>query len=365
MSRELPTRLGELVAAIGPLDAAAMTETAARLDQLTKPPGSLGRLEDLAILVAGITGNPAADLDRRAVVVFAADHGVAGRGVSAYPSDVTAQMVANFLRGGAAINVLAGMAGAEVIVVDVGVASPIPSVGGVAGGGARFVSAAVRRGTRDLSVEPALTLDETAAAIDVGADLAVELRGQGVTIVGTGEMGIGNTTAASAIVAALTGRPVRDVTGRGTGADDATYERKVGLIEDALARHRPDPANPIGVLASVGGLEIAALVGFILGAAAGAVPVVLDGFVTAAAALVAARLSPTLPPRLIASHRSTEPGHGVVLEELHLEPLLDLRMRLGEGSGAALALQLVTAACRIRDRMATFDSASIAIPRAG
>lgn len=362
MSGGLPGRLGEIIDAIGPLDEEAMAQAAARLDRLTKPPGSLGRLEDLAIQVAGITGDPAPALDQRVIVVFAADHGIAVRGVSAYPSEVTAQMVANFLAGGAAINALAELAEASVIVVDVGVASPTPDVVVGTSRSTRFVSAVVRRGLRDFATEAALTVDETAAAMAVGADLAADLSRAGVTVVGTGEMGIGNTTAASAIVAALTGRPVRTVTGRGTGADGPTFERKVRLIEDALTMHRPDPADPIGVLTSVGGLEIAALVGFILGAAAGRMPLVLDGFITGAAALVAARLSPALPARLIAGHRSPEPGHRVVLDELGLAPLLDLGMRLGEGSGAALGLLLIAAACHVRDRMATFDSAGIAGP---
>ena len=351
------------LARIGPLDARAAAAAASHLDRLTKPPGSLGRLEELLIQLAGITGVAAPRLEQRAIVVFAADHGVAARGVSAYPSEVTAQMVANFLAGGAAINALAGRADAVVIVVDVGVASPISEPATtVRARRTRLVSSPIRRGTRDLSVGPALTREETIAAIDIGFDIADEVRGEGTTIVGLGGMGIGNTTAASAIVAALTGPPVRSVTGRGTGADEDTYERKVRLIERALGRDALEPADPIGILASVGGLEIAALTGFILGASAARLPVILDGFITGAAALVAARLCPDLPPRLIAGHRSPEPGHAVILDELGLRPLLDLGMRLGEGSGAALALLLVDAACRVREEMATFAAAGVAGP---
>jgi nicotinate-nucleotide--dimethylbenzimidazole phosphoribosyltransferase len=352
--------LEPLLERIGPLDEEVANRAARRLDALTKPPGSLGRLEELAVTLAGITGIAAPTFVRRAVVVFAGDHGVTAQGVSAYPSEVTAAMVANFLAGGAAINVLAEQMDAEVIVVDVGVRSAIPQPPrSKAGIRARLIRARVRNGTRDLSIGPALTRQESLAAIDVGIRLADELRRSGVAIVAVGEMGIGNTTAASAIVAALTGSVARSVTGRGTGVDSATFARKVGAIERGVRRIGGSPADPLVVLDEVGGLEVAALAGFILGAAAARIPVVLDGFITTAAALVAARLCPALPARLIAAHRSAEPGHTVALAALGLDPLLDLGMRLGEGSGATLALALIDAACALRDGMATFDSAAV------
>ena len=351
--------LDEIVAGIAPLDAGAMTEAARRLDRLTKPPGSLGRLETLAIEVAGIRGELVTSIDRPAIAVFAGDHGVTAQGVSPYPSEVTRQMVANFASGGAAINVLSRAAGADLVVVDVGVGGDPIAPASATVDGPRLVDARVRPGTRDLATEPAMTADETRAAVAVGASIADELIDGGCDLVGVGEMGIGNTTAASALVAALTGRPASDVTGRGTGLDDAGVRHKAAVIDAALARHRPDPGRPLEVLATLGGLEIAALAGAILAAASAHVPVVLDGFITGAAALVAARVAPDLPPRLIASHRSAEPGHAVVLGELGLDPILDLGLRLGEGSGAALAIPVIRAAIRLLGEMATFESAGV------
>ena len=343
---------------IGPRDATAMAAAAAGLDRLTKPPGSLGRLEELVIQLAGITGRTDASVAHKAIVVAAADHGVTAQGVSAYPSEVTAQMVANFVSGGAAINVLAGAVGASVTVVDVGVAGAIPSVvPGEAGG--RLVSARVRAGTADMTRGPAMSVDEALRAIAIGLALAERGEVADADIIGLGEMGIGNTTAASAISAVMTGATPDAVTGRGTGVDDAGRTRKVAAVERAIETNHPDAADPIGVLAAVGGLEIALLVGVIAGAAATCRPVVLDGFITGAAALIAVALAPAIGPRLIASHRSAEPGHAVILQQLGLRPLLELDLRLGEGSGAALALGLVDAAVRIRDGMATFESASV------
>lgn len=354
------------VRAIGPLDDAAMTVAAAHLDRLTKPPGSLGRLEELVIALAGITGRWDAPVERRAIVVAAADHGVARQGVSAYPSEVTPQMVANFVAGGAAINVLAATIGATVTIIDVGVAGEIPTLPVSATRPGRLVRARVRNGTADMTKGPAMTRDEAERAIEVGLDQVARLVSDGVQLLGVGEMGIGNTTAASAIVAALTGKAPADVTGRGTGIDDAGRARKIAAIERALVLHQPDPADPVGVLSAVGGLEIAALTGLILGAAAARLPIVLDGFITGAAALVAASLAaglaPDLAPRLLAGHRSVEPGHAVVLDRLGLRPLLELDLRLGEGTGAALAMGLVVAAARVRDEMATFESAAVAGP---
>ena len=355
------------IEALGPLDALAMAAAHARLDGLTKPPGSLGRLEGLAITLAGITGRADAPVARRAVIVAAGDHGVAARGVSAYPSEVTAQMVANFVAGGAAISVLAERIGATVIVVDVGVASPIPSVpagiaAAAAGRGARLISARVRQGTADMTTGPAMTRHEAIEAIGVGLAIAAAQAAEGVEVIAVGEMGIGNTTAASGIVAVLGGLPLELVVGRGTGIDDAGLLRKTEALRTALRVNAPDPADPLGVLAAIGGLEIGCLVGVILGAVAARIPVVLDGFITGAAALVANGLAPSLGPRLVAAHRSVEPGHGVVLDRLGLVPLLDLDLRLGEGTGATLAIELLAAAVAIRDGMATFTGAGVAGP---
>ena len=358
--------LDDVPARIAPLDAVATAAVAARLDRLTKPPGSLGRLETLAQQLGGITGLDRPRVDHPAIVVFAADHGVTAQGVSAYPSDVTAQMVANFVGGGAAINVLGRLAGADVVVVDVGVAGPIPGVDTLATssrGGARLVQAGVADGTHDMTSEPAMTREETTAAIEVGRAVASELIAGGADLLAVGEMGIGNTTAASALVAVMTGRPPADVTGRGTGLDDPAVHHKVVVIERALERQQPDPTDPIGVLAAVGGLEIAALVGAILASAEACVPVLLDGFITGAAALIAAAIAPAVPARLIASHTSAEPGHRIVLERLGIRSLLDLDLRLGEGSGAALAIPLVRAAASILADMATFDDAGVSGPQ--
>jgi nicotinate-nucleotide--dimethylbenzimidazole phosphoribosyltransferase len=351
--------LGALTARIGSLDAEAMAVVARRLDRLTKPPGSLGRLETLALELAGIRGEPVTSIDRPAIAIFAGDHGIVRQGVSPYPPEVTGQMVANFAAGGAAINVLSRVAGAELVVVDVGVGGE-PVSGTASSVALHVIHARVASGTRDFSAEPAMTAAETLAAIEVGRRVAATLVARGCDLLGVGDMGIGNTTSSSAIVAVLLDRPARDVTGRGTGLDDEGVRRKAAVIEAALALHRPDRARPLDVLAAVGGLEIAAIAGAVLEAAGRGVPVVLDGFITGAAALVAARLAPDLPPRLIASHRSAEPGHRIVLDALGLEPVLDLGLRLGEGSGAALAMPVVSAAARILGEMATFEDAGVA-----
>lgn len=352
--------LADAVAAIEPLDPVAMATASARLDQLTKPPGSLGRLEAVAIQLAGIRGIATPVVDRRAIVVAAADHGVTRQGVSAYPAEVTAQMVANFLAGGAAIDVLAAGLGARLTVLDIGVASPIPDV--PASGAATYLDRRLRPGTDDLSIGPAMTRDDAWRSIGVGLAVAADLAADGVELLGVGEMGIGNTTAASAVVAAMTGRTAADVTGRGTGLADDALARKVAVVDVALARHRPDPADPVGALATVGGLEIGALTGLLIGAGAARIPVVLDGFITGSAAMLAAGLAPGLAARLLAGHRSVEPGHAVVLDALGLVPLLDLDLRLGEGTGAALAMGLVVATTRLRDGMATFASADVSGP---
>ena len=322
------------------------------LDAKTKPRGSLGRLEELAVCVAAVCGTPRPPKLEAAIVVVAADHGVAQRGVSAYPQEVTAQMVRNFVAGGAAVSVLAREVHARLLVVDAGVVEPCrhPEVRSL-----RFGA-----GTDDIAAGPAMARHVAAAAIDAGADLAAELVAAGAGIVAVGEMGIGNSTAASAICAALLPASPALVCGRGTGLDDAGLERKVATVEQALAVNAVDAADGLGVLAALGGFELAVLTGVILGCAAARVPVLLDGFITGAAALVAARLAPGAAGAMIASHLSPEPGHRLTLEALRLEPLLDLGLRLGEGSGAALALPLVRGAVALLDEMATFAAAGVA-----
>ena len=287
-------------------------------------------------------------------MVAAGDHGVATRGVSAYPQEVTAQMVKNFAAGGAAVNVLARHAGARVLVVDAGVAGETPAADGL-------LRLRLGPGTADIAAGPAMPRALAERAIAEGiALLQRERAGGGVDIVGCGEMGIGNSTAAAAIVSAVTGHPPRTVTGRGTGIDDQRFELKVAAVERALTVNAPDPADGVGLLAAVGGFEIGVLAGVYLAAAAARVPPVVDGLISGAAALVAEAVAPSVGPYLLASHRSVEPGHAATLEQLRLEPLLDLGMRLGEGTGAALAITLCVAACRLLDEMATFDDAGVA-----
>ncbi len=343
--------LEQTIRLIVPVDEAAARATQTALDAKTKPRRSLGRLEDLACQVAAIRRTPRPALDGKAIVVMAADHGVAEEGVSAYPQEVTAQMLLNFAHGGAAINVLARQTGARVVVVDMGVKHAVDAPG--------IAAHRIGPGTRNFAREPAMSRAQAEAAILTGARIAEELARGGAGLIGSGEMGIANTTAASALTAALTARAPADVVGRGTGIDAATLAHKAEVIARALALHRPDRADPLDVLAKLGGFEIAGLCGLTLGAAAARVPLVVDGFISGAAALVAARLCPAASGYLIASHRSAEPGHAAVLEALSTRPLLDLGLRLGEGTGAALAMGLVDAALLILHEMATFDSAAV------
>ena len=341
------------VAAIRPADGTAMAAARDLHGRLTKPAGSLGALEELSIRLAGLAGAcPPPMPEPATVAVFAGDHGVHAQGVSPWPQEVTAQMVANFVAGGAVVNAFARQAGADVMVVDVGVAIPLH-------GGANLLDANVRRGTRDMTVEPALTRDEARAAVETGIRIAHELVDAGAKCLLTGDMGIANTTPAAALIAAFTGTEAGAVTGRGTGIDDEMHAHKVVVVASALARHRPDPADPLGVLATVGGLEHAALAGFILGAAELRVPVIIDGVIAASAALAAAAFAPDAVAAMVAGHRSAEPGASVALAHLGLEPLLDLGMRLGEGSGAVLALPVVFAAVRVLHEVATFDAAGV------
>ncbi len=335
------------IARIEPLDVAALAAARARQDTLTKPLGALGRLEQLAIQIAGITGTPRPRLQQPAVIVIAADHGVAAQGVSAYPASVTPQMVLNFLSGGAAINVLARHVGAQVIVADLGIATELPPH-------PELRSRRIAPGTADFSVTSAMSRAQAQLAVEHGIELAAEAITAGADLLATGDMGIGNTTASSAIVAAITGESVAAVTGRGTGIDDEGLRRKVVVIERALALHRPNPADGLDVLAKVGGFEIGGLAGVMLGAAARRTPIVIDGFISGAAALIAVTLAPAVQPYLIAGHRSVERGHQAVFTRLDLEPLVDLGLRLGEGTGAVLGQSLCLAACKILDEMATF-----------
>jgi nicotinate-nucleotide--dimethylbenzimidazole phosphoribosyltransferase len=330
----------------------AALQAQARMDSKTKPRGSLGRLEELACRLASIYGTPDPTLPAKAVVVMAADHGSAEEGVSAYPQKVTAQMVRNFARGGAAINVLTHQQQARVIVVDMGTRSPPEELAQV-----RYCR--LGSGTANFTRGPAMSRETALQAVEFGIALAAELHEAGVGLLAVGEMGIANTTAASAITASLLGRPAEEVTGRGTGIDDARLCRKVWVVGRALAINRPDPADPLDVLAKVGGFEVAGLAGVILGAAARKVPVILDGFITGAAALAAAGLCPVCREYLIASHLSVEPGHAFILKHLGLRPLLDLGMRLGEGTGAVLAMNLVEASLRLLREMATFETAGV------
>lgn len=321
------------------------------LDNKTKPRRSLGRLEDIACQIAAIRGTTAPGPARKAIVVMAGDHGVAAESVSAYPQAVTRQMLLNFASGGAAINVLARNAGARLVVVDMGVVEPIDAPG------VRAVRIAA--GTRNFVHGPAMTRDEAIAAIEAGIAIAEELVADGINLIGLGEMGIANTTSASALAAVLTGAPLDNVTGRGTGLDDAGIARKRTVIRRAIDANRPDPDDALDVLAKLGGLEIAGLVGVTLGGAAAGVPIIVDGFICGAAALVARRLSPAAGGALLCSHRSVEIGHRSVLAALDRQPLFDLDLRLGEGTGAALAMSLVDAALAILHDMATFAAAGV------
>lgn len=341
---------------LGAPDPSVGEATQRLLDVKTKPRRSLGRLEELACRFAAIRGTARPELPVKAIVVMAADHGVAAEGVSAYPQEVTAQMLANFARGGAAINVLARQAEARVVVVDLGVAHPLPD--GVEGAEA-IVGRRIGAGTQSLLAGPAMRRDQALAALDAGIGIANQLAAEGVSALGLGEMGIGNSTAASALVASLTGASPEAVTGPGTGVDAAGLARKRAVVEQALAFHRVDPEDALEVLTRLGGFEIAGLAGAVIGAAAHRMAVLVDGFICGAAALVAARLEPRVRPFLIAAHRSTEPGHARVLEALELRPLLDLDLRLGEGTGAALAFPLLDAAVRVLHEMATFDAAGV------
>ncbi len=337
---------------IRPVNAELLQQAQFRLDNKTKPPGSLGRLEEFARRLVAISGAADPDLSQKVIFTFAGDHGIVQEGVSLYPSEVTRQMVLNFLAGGAGVNVLARHAGAEVRVVDVGVDHDFENVPGL-------IHRKVARGTRNFAKGPAMTREETLAALKVGIELADRCKVEGIGLVGTGEMGIGNTTPSSAIIAAISGKSVAEVTHRGTGISDATLLNKIRVIKEGLEVNRPDGNDPLDVLAKVGGLEIAAIAGLVLGCAANSIAVVIDGFISTAGALIASELHPHVRDYIFAAHQSVEVGHRFMLERIGAEPILDLNLRLGEGTGAALAMTLIEAGVKILKEMATFEQAGV------
>jgi nicotinate-nucleotide--dimethylbenzimidazole phosphoribosyltransferase len=337
---------------IKPVDPALLNAVQALLDNKTKPLGSLGRIEEFGRRYAAIQGSTNPALGKKVIFTFAGDHGVVAEGVSAFPQEVTPQMVFNFLNGGAGVNVLARHAGAEVRVVDMGVNFDFGFVEGL-------IDRKIAKGTHNLAKGPAMSREQAVQAVEAGIVLAREAKAEGATLLGTGDMGIGNTTPSSAIIAAISGRSIRDLTHRGTGIDDAGLERKIRAIEQGLALNKPDPEDPLDVLAKVGGYEIAGIAGLVLGGAATGIPVVVDGFISTAGALIASELHPQVRDYLFAAHQSVEIGHAIMLERIGAEPILDLQLRLGEGTGAALAMMLIEAGVKVLNEMASFAEAGV------
>lgn len=344
--------IDQTIGEISPLNQEATAEARARQDTLTKPLGSLGRLEELSVTLAGIFGQAIPRIRRKTVILAAADHGVVAEGVSAYPQEVTPAMVMNFLAGGAAINVLARHAGAEVVVLDVGVASDLPP-------NPALRSVKVAKGTANMAVGPAMTRDQAVQCLEIGIKAAQELIEGGTDLIACGDMGIGNTTPSSAITAVLTGADPSVTTGRGTGIEDEALDHKIQVVRRAINVNKPDAKDGLDVLSKVGGFEIGVLAGAMLGCASRNRPVVVDGFISGAAALIAWTLAPGANQYFIASHQSVEPGHQIALQTLDLTPILDLRMRLGEGTGATLAMHIIEAAAKCLAEMATFAEASV------
>ncbi|MEW6616783.1 MAG: nicotinate-nucleotide--dimethylbenzimidazole phosphoribosyltransferase [Thermodesulfobacteriota bacterium] len=345
-------KLKDTLAKIEPLKEELFQKAQERLDNLTKPKGSLGRLEDFAKKYVAITRNLNPKIKSKFIFTFAGDHGIVEEGISAFPKEVTGQMVLNFITGGAGVNVLARHIGAEVVVVDIGVDHDFEPANGL-------LIRKIARGTKNMSKRPAMTMEEAINAINVGIDIANEYAAGGADIFGTGDMGIGNTTASSAILAAITGEPLSRITGRGTGIDDQTLMRKMGAIEKSISVNNPNPRDPLDVLAKLGGFEIAGIAGLIIGAAANRVPAVVDGFISTAGALIATEINPLIKSYIFASHASAEPGHNIMLDRIGLEPMLDLSLRLGEGTGAALGITLVDAGVKILTEMATFGDVNV------
>jgi nicotinate-nucleotide--dimethylbenzimidazole phosphoribosyltransferase len=352
MNPTLPSHLEEVIGLIAVPPDTYLAQARSRLDALTKPLGSLGRLEDLAAQWFAIRQGKISGPVSKAVYVFAADHGITAEAVSAYPAEVTRQMILNFLSGGAAINVLARLNQVEVNVVDVGVDADLSEHAGL-------TQLKVRRGSRNMLHEPAMSEEELAAALSAGLTLAEAAFAKGHNLIAVGEMGIGNTTAASVVTAALTGMPEALVTGRGTGLDREAYAHKCRIVGAVVRRHFTEPAGPRDILRCAGGLEIAAMTGMMLGAARRQMAIVMDGFISTAAAAIACGLAPAARSYLFAGHQSQEPGHRILLAHLQIEPILDLDMRLGEGTGAVLAMPILEAAMRLYQEMATFASAGI------
>jgi len=347
-------KLGDIVLDIKPLDKDAQEKAWNRWNSLTKPPRSLGRLEEIVVQLAGIRNDPFPRIDKKAIVIMVGDHGITKRGVSAYPQEVTVQMVKNFLNGGAGINAIASRADASVFVVDVGVAQPLefhhPS----------FRGYNVKHGTNDFSQEPAMTRDEAVRCIEVGIKVVEELDKTGMDIIGTGEMGIGNTTSSTAILSVFTENiPLELMVGAGTGLDKRGIEKKKDIIENAIKLHKPNPNDPIDVLSKVGGLEIGAIAGLVLGCASFRKPVVIDGFISTVGALLAYKIAPDIIPYIIPSHLSQEPGHKIALEQMGLKPMLTLDMRLGEGTGSAIGMLVIDCALSAYYNMLTFEEAGV------
>jgi len=345
-------RLQETIAKIKKPDLGLMKQVQARLDSLTKPRGSLGRLEELAKQIVSITANLSPRIEKKAIIIMTADHGVVEESISAYPREVTPQMVYNFLNGGAAINVLARHIGAEVLIVDVGVAVDFQEH-------QSLMLEKIDYGTKNMVKGPAMTDEQAVKSLEVGIEAAEKLIKKGYDIIATGDMGIGNTTASSAIAAVICRTDVESVTGYGTGIDDRCLENKINVIKKAISVNKPDAADGIDVLSKVGGFEIGGIAGIILGCASGRTPVVIDGFISGAGALIAAAISPDSTNYMIASHCSSEKGHRIVLDRLGLKPLFDFDMRLGEGTGAAIGISIIEASVKILNEMATFSQAGV------
>lgn len=345
-------RLQETIAKIKKPDLGLMKQVQARLDSLTKPRGSLGKLEELAKQIVSITANLSHKIEKKAIIVMTADHGVVEEGISAYPGEVTPQMVYNFLNGGAAINVLARHIGAEVLIVDVGVAADFQEH-------QSLMLKKIDYGTKNMVKGPAMTDEQAVKSLEVGIEAAEKMIKEGYDIIATGDMGIGNTTASSAIAAVICRTDVEFVTGYGTGIDDRCFENKINVIKKAISVNKPDAADGIDVLSKVGGFEIGGIAGIILGCASGRTPVVIDGFISGAGALIASAIVPDSTNYMIASHCSTERGHKIVLDKLGLKPLFYFDMRLGEGTGAAIGINIVEASVKILSEMATFDQAGV------
>lgn len=345
-------KLEQTLQKIKPLYEDVMKKTQARLDDLTKPPGSLGVLEDIAKQIAGITGCVVPELPKKAAILMAGDHGIVREGVAPFPQEVTPQMVLNFVNGGAAMSVLTRHVNSKLYVVDVGVASDLPDVPNI-------IKKKVAYGTKNMAEGPAMTLEQAVQAIEVGIEITEMAIKKGAGIIAIGEMGIGNTSPSTAIIATYSKLPVKDVVGRGTGVDNDRLRIKIAAIEKALEINMPDPSRPLEVLAKIGGLEIAGLTGVILTCSANRIPVIIDGFISGAAAVIASEMAPLAKNYMLGSHLSEEPGHKVMLDFLDVKPMLIMNMRLGEGTGAALAMNLVDASLKILKEMATFSEAGV------